>query len=387
MSEVEDRLGQLLHAAAPPSAGVPFEQVRRQVRRRRAARWSVAASAVVAAVVGVGVASLSPSSTTRRPEQAAATPSSTASPSSEATPSVDLSGAVPWVDDPAQPYQAPPAPTPTADARPTGHARACTAADVAVRVEHRNGATGQTEYPLTFRNTSTSTCVLSGYPHVVASEPGRPSVSATAGSFFDFGSTANMAPGQVTGLGVETDTECAARPGGANPGPPYHRLTVTLPGGGTVSVNEPDGFDVACGLKVTHFFVDLPSDPAPAHDPLSDLTVGLQLPASVRAGGTLVYVAELTNPTEQPVSLDRWPSYVETTTGPVPAEAAYQLNCGPVGVIPARGTVRFAMRLTIPATAPAGPLTLRWELAIVPGLPPTAQATVTVTSPTASSSG
>jgi len=248
-----------------------------------------------------------------------------------------------------------------------------------------NGAGGHAVRYVRFRNTSTSTCVLEGYPRVIASEPGRPSVAGTDGSFFPNFSTANMRPGQDTYLGVETDTYCAARPGGGPAGPLYHRLDVTLPGGGTVTVDDPaKGFDVFCGLHLTSFFVQQP-EPSPVHDPLSDLTVSLEVPPTVAAGATLVYVADLTNPTDQSVSLARCPGYVEAASGPTPIKEAYGLNCAPVGAIAAHDTVRFAMRLHVPDQAAAGPTTFHWSMAAPFSV--TSQATVTVTTPGSPTSG
>lgn len=58
MTRVEQRLSELLDAAAPPSAGVPFETIARRVRRRRAMRWSVVASTLAVAAVVAGVVSV-----------------------------------------------------------------------------------------------------------------------------------------------------------------------------------------------------------------------------------------------------------------------------------------------------------------------------------------
>ncbi|HEX8767247.1 MAG TPA: DUF4232 domain-containing protein [Jatrophihabitans sp.] len=140
---------------------------------------------------------------------------------------------------------------PPADARPCGHT------DVSARFDNGNGAGGHLVSYLRFRNVSDSTCLLEGYPRVVATEIGQPDVTATSGSSFDFGHAANMAPGGSSLLGLETDTYCAARPGGRRTDqPPYHRVTVFLPDGGAVSLVAPgaEAFDVSCGLHVTRFF-------------------------------------------------------------------------------------------------------------------------------------
>jgi hypothetical protein len=51
----------------------------------------------------------------------------------------------------------------------------------------------------------------------------------------------------------------------------------------------------------------------------------------------------------------------------------YSLNCVPAGSLAPRGSVAFAMRIPIPATA-SGPVALRWALERGPG----ATAAVTV---------
>lgn len=344
MTRVEQRLAELLSSAAPASQGVSFEEVAGRVRRRRALRWSVAASTATVAVVVVAV-SLAGSG----------------GPSSRLTtaPSVDLTGTIPWIGTPAPDYQAPtasPTPAPATDARP------CSAADVTASFADGNGAGGHLEHYVRFRNVSRSTCVLKGYPQVTATEPGQPDVTGTDGSFFPTGGAANMPPGQDTLLGVETDTYCSANPGGGPGRPRYHHLDIALPGGGTVSLDQASGgFDVTCGLHLTRFFVPQPTQPDP-HDPLSDLQVSLELPPAVRAGATLTYVADLTNPTDQAISLERCPGYLEATAGPPPVKEVYALNCAPVSAIAPHATVRFEMRLHVPAQAPTGTFTFHWSL-------------------------
>jgi hypothetical protein len=291
------------------------------------------------------------------------------------TPTVNLAGAIPWIDTPAPLYQAPTTfapPAPATDARP------CTAGDVTASLGGGNGAGGHAVQDVIFHNTSTSTCVLKGYPHVTLTEPGHPDIAGTDGSFFPTADTANMQPGQDTLLGVETDTYCDARPGGGPPGPLYHHLHITLPAGGTVTIDSPNGgFDPTCGLHLTRFFVQQAEQPQP-HDPLGDLLVSLETPDSVPAGSTLTYLADVTNPTDQSISLNRCPGYVEAAAGPpTPLKEVYALNCAPVGAISAHDTTRFEMRLRIPPDAVAGPLTFHWSLAgpfIV-----TTEATVNVT--------
>jgi hypothetical protein len=343
VTRVEQRVAELLKSVTPTFDAVAVEDVARRVRRQRSVRWSVVGS--VAAVAAVAVAGALAENAGHR--------------SHSPTPSVDLSGTIPWVDAPARPYQ----PPTVSSTPPPSDARPCTAADVAARFGAGSGAGGHLETLVVFRNIGTSTCVLKGYPQVVATEPGLPDVAATDGSFFSGGSTANMQRGQQTLLGLETDTYCAARPGGGGGGRSYHHLDITLPGGGTVSLDRAAGFDLTCGLHLTKFFVQQPVQAAP-HDPLSDLQVSLETPATVSAGDTLIYVADLSNPTDQPISLDRCPGYVETARPmSTPVKEVYALNCDSVAVIAARQTVRFEMRMRIPSDTSPGTLTVFWALA------------------------
>jgi hypothetical protein len=287
------------------------------------------------------------------------TPASRASarPTRPSDPGTDV---VAWINAPPPPYRAPKTSTPRV---PPADARSCAGTDVSARLQNRNGAGGHQVTYLEFRNTGNSTCLLDGYPRVTASQAGQVDVTATSGSFFDGGHAANMGPGATTLLGLETDTYCAARPGGVTGRPPYHRVSVTLPGGGTVSLaaRGDDGFDVTCGLHVTRFFDPSYPRAEPVY-PLAVLTAALELPPTAAAGRTLDYVVELGNPTAHRVDLDPCPGYVQAVRTTVPVKEQHALNCAPVGRLGPHQTVRFAMRLRIPADAAAGAVTLYWSL-------------------------
>jgi len=171
--------------------------------------------------------------------------------------------------------------------------------------------------------------------------------------------------------------------------------SAALPGGGTVTMHASgNGFDVSCGLHLTPFFVQR-AQPVLAHDRLGDLVVSLEVPDQVAAGSTLIYTAELANPTDRAITLVRWPAgqlyqpiqalypdgcpgYLETITTPsTSVKEGYRLNCSLVGPIPAHATVRFEMWLRVPAQTAPGPLTFQWMLN--GPFTVTAQATVTVT--------
>ena len=107
---------------------------------------------------------------------------------------------------------------------------------------------------LDFRNVSDSRCVLSGYPRrVTLHDRGHPAVTATRGSFFPVDPGEPIDPGEVTTLGVETDTSCPVRPTGGPTEPIYHEMRISLQGG-VLSVTAPrGGLDVGCGARLTTF--------------------------------------------------------------------------------------------------------------------------------------
>jgi hypothetical protein len=188
-----------------------------------------------------------------------------------------------------------------------------------------------------------------------------------------------MRPGNITLLGLETDTYCPARHGGGPLGPAYHDLDITLPDAGSVAMTVPrsGGFDVTCGLRLTRFFVPelVPRIP---HDPLSKLRVTLEIPTTVPAGSTLVYVTVLTNPTSQPISLPDAPATSNHgRRNDHEADPCTQLRAGPDD----RGTPCRAFRdaaADLCASDP-GSLTLKWALAAL--FSATGETTVNVTAP------
>jgi hypothetical protein len=89
-------------------------------------------------------------------------------------------------------------------------------------------------------------------------------------------------------------------------------------------------------------------------------------------------VVTLTNPTDHAISLRDCPGYDETMNL---TDAQYELNCA-AGAIPAGGSLRFAMQLSLaadPTLTPLGPHQLEWNLIAADGFDVGATATVTVT--------
>lgn len=253
---------------------------------------------------------------------------------------------------------------------PPANAPPCARDDVSASFDGHNGATGHEIDYIRFRNVGRSTCLLAGYPHVVASQSGRPAVTATDGSYFPDGHAANLHPGGAAMLGVETDSDCAARPGDAGGGEIYKHLAITLPSGGTVSLTMPrsDELDVTCGLHLTHFFDPRYPQPEPV-DPLWDLRAALEPPSASKDGSAIQFIVDLRNPTGHRVLLRPCPGYVEAATMATqdsPPETlsklTYALNCASVRAFNAQQAVRFSMRLSVPTPVPAGRVRVCWSL-------------------------
>ena len=302
----------------------------------------MAASAGLVATIGVAGCGSTVASLAR-----AGPPSPSISPVSER-------GAVPWVDQPGQFFM--PSPLPV-HYRPA-NAPPCTAAQVRVSPAGRNGATGYLFWYLSFRNVGGATCILRGYPQVVASEPGMPDVTATHNNrfirmFAKDERSGNMRPGTVTGLTLVTSDNCQA--GATGKTLTYHTVTVTIPAGGQFVVNG--AFGVQCGLFAGRFAVRQPPQRY-TQSPVTGARVALDLPAGVVAGTTLDYVAALTNPTGTNMVLSPCPGY-EQGLG-LAGKTVLSLNCRAQRTIPAHQTVRFAMRLQVPADTPTGQGNLVW---------------------------
>lgn len=136
--------------------------------------------------------------------------------------------------------------------RPTNPltARPCSATDVrATLASYGGAATGHFIVPLTFTNTSPSTCWLEGTPqHVRLAETNGRYFAAARDGFVDQSSSIPMAPHGTTMVLVETTEECAARPGGGPAVNASGHLQILI---GSQWVNAVGGirqWDVGCGL-------------------------------------------------------------------------------------------------------------------------------------------
>lgn len=237
-----------------------------------------------------------------------------------------------------------------------------------------SGGTGE----VTLRNTGTDACRLSGRPDVrivgaapapeqqqvpmPAQPPAFPAV-APPDSTLDA-----LPPGATVTLDIDWRNWCVPAGGATQPVPPQ-AVRLTLPdGAGTIDV----GYDAVppCDTPGSASTVGVrPFQPAPlaATAPWTSTAVQAKiqpLPGadlSGRAGGTARYAVVLSNPSSAPVSFGNCPLVVELLA-PAGAPEAHQLNCRSAGALPAHGSLRFEMRIDVPADAPAGNNGLFWEL-------------------------
>ncbi|HEY7046686.1 MAG TPA: DUF4232 domain-containing protein [Jatrophihabitantaceae bacterium] len=175
-------------------------------------------------------------------------------------------------------------------------------------------------------------------------------------------------PGGAVTLGVDWRNWCVPRTT-RTPVPPK-ALRLTLPGGsGTLDAGynavpscDTAGADSTVGVR--------PFQPAPlaATPPWSAtflqasvVSLSGSAPVTAARGDTARFAVQLHNPSTAPVSFPRCPLVVEMLA-PAGRPEAHQLNCGAAGQIPAGGSLRFEMRILVPADAPTGANGLFWEL-------------------------
>jgi hypothetical protein len=255
---------------------------------------------------------------------------------------------VPWVDTPGVITSPSYAPSPVATARFS----ACTADQLTALPDTSGAATGNLGDTLTFRNSSTSPCSLSGYPTslVGTSRGQQATLDARHGTFFDqmTEDPSNLQPGQTSNLVIGTDEHCIYGPQVGQPAKTprmYDAVEVGVPGGGVV--HSPANFDGACGTSVSTFG-QIPDFAQKLVSPYPGLSATLSLPRTAVAGEVLHYEVTLINRTDQTIRLEPCPTFVVSTFTDLSNHDAYALNCAVVGELSA-GTARvFAMELMTP---------------------------------------
>jgi len=265
-------------------------------------------------------------------------------------PAVAVPAVIPWVDIPS---------TPGSLAGSTSAPRACAAADLVVVAGQAGAFHGQATQELTLRNGAADACYLPGVPP--AQVPGA-GAQVGAGQFA--AKRVDLAPGQSATLLIGTPVGCAAS------AQPVVATTVqlTLASGEPVAVNG-TRVDTACGAPSVIGFdaVDLP-DAAPG--PLSTLGLSLAAPRTAARGSVLTYRVTVVNPSPASVALSPCPSYTEVlgTGAGAGAQRTLLLNCQAAPWISASAARTFEMKLSVPASTPAGTTKLSWKLE-VPGGP------------------
>lgn len=282
-----------------------------------------------------------------------------------------------WIDRPAPPYH------------PGGHvlryetsATPCQARQLRVSRARGGVGLGHVLDRFSFRNTSSSTCLATGFPAVTAIGEGGKRVRLRvrrnpSGTYFGVILAADIDPGHTAQLDLDTeDVTCDIRPRRA-----YRAVAFILPGGGTVRSQLELGR--ACGhwqmsrlgrpQRIANGGAVTPG--GPGHLRVS-WSVGPD--TSARPGEVLHYVVTLRNPTATAIPLSPCPAYTEALSwdGGTAARTLF-LNCAAVPVVEPRQSVRYRMVLRIPRQA-AGAGKLVWRLD-VPGDPPGEAAQLTVT--------
>ncbi len=232
------------------------------------------------------------------------------------------------------------------------------------------------------RNVGTAPCRLTGRPVVrfvgaprapvqrqVPLPPQQPSfprlLRPTA-------SLLSIPPGGAASLGIEWRNWCVPNARAATkPLVPPKFVRVTLPAAG-------GSLDVAYNAVTS---CEHPEDPStigvrPFQPPVLQnrkawttrilsakvLTLrGQAVPLHARRGRILRYSVALRNESREPVAFGTCPFAVELLAPAGKAEA-HRLNCAAAHPLAPHGTLRFEMRIRIPAGAPPGPNGLFWEL-------------------------
>ncbi|WP_328465952.1 DUF4232 domain-containing protein [Streptomyces sp. NBC_00448] len=317
------------------------------------------------------------------------TPPTTA-PRVSAAATLEPDGTVPWVDEPATDadFRAPTtAPAPVTG--PTCHASQLTG--VLTRWIHKS-TNGEVNDPImdaslfgyaVLTNTSHTACKLQGIPKLRLAAGGTTVPLPHSGSRSR--PAVGLPPGGTANFRIDWDGPyCPTQHG-------TYTLDADLPGAGDVAVRLVDQTVPGCAHddlhpQVTSFLSPGPlsdgdgnTDPRPVISTLSTLTArATDVPKSVRLGRPVDFTVTLNNPTGEAVSLAGRPGFTLQVlcTGTQGREGlnnggkSYLLNNRAVHSVPAHGSVRFAVRATIPrASSFPGPnLYVNWRM-FTRGLP------------------
>lgn len=300
-------------------------------------------------------------------------------------------GTVPWVNEPAgdADFRAPTAATPPATG-PT-----CHASQVDAVLDHwiHKSTNGEVNDPVmdgslygyvVLTNTSHTACQLHGIPTVQLATDGRAVPLDHIGE--KTRPPVGLPPGGKANFRLDWDAPYCPPSQGRN------TLSAELPGSGSFPVRLADQAVPGCVHDEMHPQIRTALSPGPvsngdaqpqppATSPLTALTARAgDLPKHVRPGQTVDFTVTLSNPTGEALSLAGRPGFtLDVLCQSTPAgnrqglggpTRTYLLNNRPVHRVPAHGSVRFAIRASIPP-APSFPgprLTITWRLR-TPGFP------------------
>lgn len=284
--------------------------------------------------------------------------------------------AVPWVNRPAPPRPAPRFAPPISSAP-------CRAEALRGSVVHVTGVTGNFLGRLALTNMGTAACSVDGTPRLFGVRSGAPrqaiGLGDGRGTALDgrggrpFRQTDLLPGGQAT-ITLDIPYSFFLEPGQpcARDNPhrpmPFDSLVIGLAAGGTVDV--PGTLpDLECAavpalLLTTGFVVNGSDDPLP--EPVDRLQARIDAPRSAKGGTTLSFSVVLHNPTDGAIALDPCPGYWVHLSAFGGSDVHAQLNCDTVHRIDPGQSVRFAMRIRVPAGAHLG--SIYWNFDTPAGL-------------------
>jgi hypothetical protein len=266
---------------------------------------------------------------------------------------------VPWLNAPTTLDEVEPTPPPARD-----DARPCTAQDLSGRAttEHGGAAGGHLQTLVHLSNVSASRCTLSGTATLLG-------VPTKRGTYFDgIGGKqypATIDPSEQASLDIVTSASCDG------PTKTYKDIQLKMRQG----VYTLDGLELyaTCEVEVGDWYVlRLPEASPPRY---AGLGVAIEAPPAVARGAVLKYVVRLSNPGPAPLVLDPCLVYRQ---GIVKNVGTFRLNCS-VHEIPAGGSMRFEMQLSLSPETPGGPARLTWTVIEQGTLGSQASTTVDVT--------
>lgn len=291
---------------------------------------------------------------------------------------IGVQSSVPWLDAPYDPAHPPPVPGTVADPAVPW----CSSGDLVAGWPPRSpgtpssilqGATGSLAGPFLVTNESSRKCALQGAPAVsVLGADGRvlTTSSQAPDENFVLEPWTELDPGTSAYAGLQWFEYCQPPDG------PY-RIAGQLPHSGGTLTEEVGSSSPRCdggngpGTITTSNFTSWAArgtTPPPYPTPLSDLgfiTIAPPAGLSATPGGTVSYEVEAINaPDNPPVTLSPCPAYRETlrSAAVVVDSETYLLNCASHPTIQPGETVKYVMRIQVPAGLPPGTqLELHWE--------------------------